>query len=119
MKFRVYDEEFTSEENKHAHYTKHVTTNNEFNNMTEEQYEQEAEKLARTPVDNKNIFGYIQKRDDLISYVKYNKDNEFFTVYTYKRNNTTPYTITFFRKSWRQYNGDKAFDYFDEIPQGK
>ena len=113
-----FDEEFTSEYNKNAHYQKHQK---EYPEWTEDEYEKYAEELAYKPVDNKNIFGYIsgdaQGRE---AYVKWDKNTELFTVYTYRGNK--PYTITAFRKSKREYEGgkwDNVYGYIDEIPSGK
>ncbi len=111
------DEKFTSNPNLNTHYAKHVIRKQEFANMSMDEYEQAAEQLAKTPVDHKNIFGYVsQTREGKYAYCKYNKQNGYFTVYTYK--NGTPYTITFFTKTWRDFTGDKAIEYYDEIPVG-
>ena len=113
-----FDEEFTSEYNRGAHYQKHKK---EYPEWTEEEYEKYAEELALKPVDNKNIFGYMSKdKQDRIAYVKWDKDTELFTVYVYKGNK--PYTVTAFRKSKREYEGgkwDSNYGYVDEIPRGK
>ena len=113
-----FDEEFTSEYNRSAHYQKHKK---EFPNWTEEEYEKQAEILARKPVDNKRIFGYVSGDDKgRTAYVKWDKETELFTVYTYKGN--TPYTITAFDKTPREYESekwDKVYGYVDEIPNGK
>lgn len=113
-----FDEDFTSQANREAHYQKHQK---EYPEWTEEQYEQYAEELAKKPVDNKTIFGYMGKNEaGKPNYVKWDKDTELFTVYTYR--NGSPYTITAFRKSKREYEGEKwdsVFGYVDEIPPGK
>ena len=125
MKFRRYlgedefDEEFTSPQNRHKHWDKHINNRKEYD-MTEEEYEQVAEDLMNTPCDYKKIFGYkvIDHETGLPAYVKYDKDNEFFTAYNEKGK-----TITAFRRSWRVYNSkmytDERFEYIDEILRGK
>ena len=114
MKFKL--EEFTSEHNRDAHFVKHKK---EFSkDVTVDDYEQLADKLQRTPVNNKDILGYMsQTRDNRTAYCKYDKNNELFVVYTYRKG--VPYTITCYKKNWRDFNGDKAIEYFDEIPTGK
>ena len=125
MKFNRYfddfDEEFTSPQNRQAHYTKHIKDAKEYN-MSEEEYEKAAEELAKTPCDYKRIYGYIaEDSQGRRTYVKYDKDTELFTTYTYRGN--TPYTITAFRRSWRDFYGkmysDENYPYVDEIPKGK
>ena len=80
------------------------------------EYEDIADKLSRKKIDNKNIFGYISiTRENKTAYCKYNRATEDFVVYTLRNNE--PYTITMYKKDWRQYNADKAIEYFDEIPE--
>lgn len=115
------DERYSSEENRHKHYEKHIVRGKEYD-VTEEQYEQDAEDLAKTPVDYKNIFGYMSKNEDTgkISYCKWNKNTELFTAYFYK--DGEPLTITSFRRDKRGYESEKwsdKFPYVDEIPSGK
>nr|CAI9751357.1 hypothetical protein DGKKSRWO_DGKKSRWO_CDS_0075 [uncultured phage]CAI9752243.1 hypothetical protein CVNMHQAP_CVNMHQAP_CDS_0075 [uncultured phage] len=111
-------EEFTSEQNLRSHYNKHVIHKQEFGDITEKEYETLADQLQRSKIDNKTIFGYTSEtRDGRTAYCKYDKDTEIFVVYTYK--NSTPYTITCYTKTWREFTGDKAIEYFDEIPEGK
>lgn len=119
-----FSEEFTSIENRNNHYYKHIRKRKEYD-MSPEEYEKAAEKLANTPCDYKNIFGYVSKdkeNSDRLAYVKYDKNSELFTVYIYKNNK--PFTITAFRRSWRDFNGkmydpSERFEYDDEIPRGK
>lgn len=111
-------EEFTSEQNLDIHYNKHVKRKGEFGDITKEQYEQLADDLQLSKIDNKNIFGYMSEtKEGKTAYCKYDKNTGVFVVYTYRRG--TPYTITCYIKSWREYNGDKAIEYYDEIPEGK
>lgn len=111
-------EEFTSEKNRHTHYIKHVLHKKEFGDITEEEYEYLADELMKKPVNRKNILGYESlTREGKTAYCKYDKDTGIFVVYTYK--GSTPYTITCYTKTWREYNGDKNIEYNDEIPSGK
>lgn len=111
-------EEFTSEQNRKAHYNKHVKQRQEFGEITEQEYEQLAEQLQSSMIDNKNIFGYLSEtREGRIAYCKYDKNTGIFVVYTYK--NGIPYTITCYSKTWREFTGDKAIEYFNEIPKGR
>ena len=109
-------EEFTSDYNKEAHFIKH---RKEFpKEMDIDNYEKIADILQRSAVDNRNIHGYMsQTREGKTAYCKYDKNQELFVVYTYRKG--IPYTITCYKKTWRDFNGDKAIEYFDEIPQGK
>ena len=112
MKFKLYDEDFTSPLNRDKHFEKHIVKQQEFDYSVEE-YEQRADALSRAKVDHKKIFGYIAQRDKNTVYCKYNKDTEEFVVYKLKDN--VPYTITFFRRDWRTYNSEKYVDYIGEI----
>lgn len=114
MKFK--NEEFTSEYNRDAHFVKHKK---QFSReLTAADYEILADKLQRTPVNNKDILGYMSlTREGRTAYCKYDKNQELFVVYTYRKG--TPYTITCYKKNWRDFSGDKAIEYFDEIPVGK
>ena len=114
MKFRlVTTEEFTSITNRNDHYDKHVVKGKQFT-CSPEEYEERADILQKSKVDNKTIFGYQSLTLEVrIANCKYNKDTEEFVVYTMR--NGTPYTITFYKKDWREFNGDKAIEYFDEI----
>ena len=114
MKFRlVTNEEFTSITNRDAHHDKHVVKGKQFRCSPEED-EARADILQKSKVDNKTIFGYQSlTREGRIANCKYNRDTEEFVVYTLR--NGTPYTITFYKKNWREFNGDKAIEYFGEI----
>ena len=114
MKLRlVTNEEFTSIANRDAHYDKHVVKGKQFTYNLEE-YEEKADILQKSKVDNKTIFGYQSlTREGRIANCKYNRATEEFVVYTMR--NGKPYTITFYKKDWREFNGDKAIEYFDEI----
>lgn len=109
-------EKFTSEQNLDIHYKKHVIREDDFGDITKEQYELLADLTQSKPVDNKNILGYISEKDGRLAYCKYDKSTGIFVVYYYKNNK--PLTITCYIKSWRKYNADKAIEYYDEIPKG-
>lgn len=125
MKFKRYFddefyEEFTSPQNRHTHYTKHIVDRKEYD-MSEEEYEKYSEDLMNTPCDYKNIFGYIciDKVTNKKGYVKYNKEKEFMTVY-----NDAGKTVTSFRRPYRDfigkmYDANERYEYIDEIPRGK
>lgn len=124
MKFRRYfddfDEEFTSPQNKKAHYDKHIKNGKEYD-MTEEEYEKYSEELMNTPCDYKNIFGYkaVDKNNGKIAYIKYDKNKEFMTVY-----NEAGKTVTSFRRPYRDfigkmYDANERYEYVDEIPRGR
>lgn len=107
------DEEFTSAKNRQAHYQKHVKDEKQFD-YSEEEYEKRADELSRTPIDNKNIFGYMSlTREGRTARCKYNRETGEFVVYALR--DGIPYTITMYRKTWREYTGDKAIEYFGEI----
>ena len=76
MKFRlVTTEEFTSITNRNDHYDKHVVKGKQFS-CSPEEYEERADILQRSKVDNKTIFGYQSlTREGRIANCKYNKEN--------------------------------------------
>lgn len=115
----VVEERFTSSNNLDAHYNKHVKKGKEFKDITKEQYELLAEELQKQKIDNKTIFGYMSEtREKRTAYCKYDKSTGVFVVYTYSKDGK-PLTITCYTKTWREYNGDKAIEYYNEIPEGK
>lgn len=117
--FESIDERFTSDYNLDAHYKKHVIDKKEFGNITKEQYESLADDLQKRKVDNKEIFGYVSEtREKRTAYCKYDKSTGIFVVYTYARDGE-PLTITCYTKTWQEFTGDKAIEYYDEIPYGK
>lgn len=68
------------------------------------------EKLFNSKVDNKQIFGYKRlSKDNSIQCCKYDKSNELFIVYS---NNNIIQSKT---KLWREFTGDKGFEYYDEL----
>lgn len=112
MKFKIVDdfeEEFTSKQNRQSRNSKHTEIV-----LTEEEKEQIAKELSDKKIDNKIIFGYVCI-DDLgnMFYCKYNKETEDFVRYCYDRG----FHYLLRKKSWREYTGDKAFDYVGEISE--
>lgn len=118
MKFSLiedFEEQFTSPKNKDTHYTKRQNQN-QYTDITKDEYEAIADKLSKTPIDNKRVFGYMSiTKEGKTAYCKYDKQTEDFVVYTIK--DSIPYTITMYKKSWRQYNSEKSISYFDEISE--
>lgn len=82
--------------------------------LTLEERKKLEDELITSSVDNKTIFGYASKPDKDIIYCKYNKNNQYFVMYMLK--NGCKKVIKSYVKSWQQYTGDKAVNYFDEIP---
>lgn len=123
MKFRHDDsleERFANKYSKADHHIKHVKKNREYTEISANEYERLADKLALTPVDHRTILGYettAPDGDSRTRYAKYNKDTEDFVVYGYKGNE--PMIISLYKKTLRQYNTDKAIRYMGEIPEGK
>ena len=115
----IFDEKFTSEDNKQKHYIKHVISRKEYDakNVSDSDYETIADVLQNAPVDNKKIFGYVSNyNNNNYTYVKYNKETNDYVVYTYK--NSIPYTISLFKRSWRYYNKRKELEYYADIKDG-
>ena len=112
MKFPYYveEEEFTPKKQK-ARYRKNSKSQVE---LTIEEKKSLSKVLATRPVDNKTVFGYISDQNN---YCKWDSDNELFVMYIYDLSGLN--IITYQTKTYREYNGDKVTDYFDEIPQGK
>lgn len=123
MKFRIEDdwdytlENFRTEKDKRIHAKKHEDDTLDYYDWTADQYEQEANKLALTPVDYNKIHGYITNHDGIRRYCKWNKETELFVVYVPNGNN--PIIISAYHKFYRDYNKHKWRDYEDEIPQGE
>lgn len=78
-----------------------------FPGYSKHEYEQEAERLQRTPVDNNFVIGYKVDKD----YVKYNTDNDDMVVYSYwdedgknrdgkYHNKGDDYTITYYKAKY-------------------
>lgn len=124
MKFKVHDddwdweldEKFTSDRNLDKHYEKHIEKEKEYD-WTKEEYDKYSEILMKTPVNHRNIDGYVVSTDEGDRYCKYDKNTELFVMYRYTGNE--PEAITAFKRPWRKYQGIKAAEYMDEIPEGK
>lgn len=124
MKFKVVDdweydveEKFTNQNNLDKHYRKHIEKEKEYD-WTKEEYDKYSEILMKTPVNHRNIDGYVMETEEGNRYCKYDKDTELFVIYRYNGNNE-PEAITAFKRPWRKYQGNKLIDYIDEIPEGK
>ena len=118
MKFKI-SEKFTSEFNKEAHYNKHKE---KFKKISIDEYEHLADELAKKPVDNKRIFGYLSANTlGRNAYVKWDKDTELFVVYTWNKNHSEPLIISLYKKTFREYESEKwnkKYAYEGEIPTG-
>lgn len=110
------DEKFTSDYNLEKHYTKHIKKEKEYN-WTQEEYDKYTEELMKTPVNHKDIDGYVIDTEEGQRYCKYNTNNELFVIYRYDGNE--PEAITSFKRPYRDYQGKKYTEYVDEIPNGK
>ena len=122
MKIKRFDERFRNDVERSTHFIKHISIEKNYN-WSEEEYERVAEKLAKTPVDNVNIFGYMAEDQytHKISYIKYDKNLELFTSY-YIDKKERPITITAFRRSWSKYlkrkeDPNDRYKYIGEIKQ--
>ena len=115
MKFKFVDE-FDVEEtstNKNYRHNKHANVNNV--ELTPEQRDKIANKLAKTRVNHKTILGY-ETEGKGITYAKYNKETEDFVVYTIGENNQ-PVIVSLTKKTIREFNIDKRINYLGEIPE--
>lgn len=105
---RFYDEYDYCDENK-----KQVVKTVE-NTLSREEINEIADKVVNLKVDNKTIFGYItQDASGKPYFCKWDKDSEVFVKYFITNGKLT--TVSRKTKSFREYNGDKAAEYFDEI----
>lgn len=87
------------------------------NELTFEQLESEVLKLVGSDIDNKSILGYVTiSKESVDVYCKYNKRTELFVTYTYENSERVVKSHKF--KSWREFTGDKGFEYCDEISKG-
>lgn len=70
------------------------------------------EQLVNSKINNKNILGYVKRNEkgELVN-CKYNKQNELFVEYKDGK------VISKKLKLWREYTGDKGFEYYDEIAE--
>lgn len=136
MKFKIYDEEFTSEESRKSHYEKHVVRNKEFlpDNLSEEEYEKLGDELALTPHDcsvfdpatKGTVAGYYSlDKNNRPAYNKYNKKTGLFVTYRPEKKNGRPQLITVHVKTWQELmntvwgGGSADYSYKDELPKGE
>lgn len=93
------EQAFKDKNKRNSHYLKHP-----IKGMNSETiYEKEADKLALTPIDNINIFGYISNKNNSIC--KWDKKNRLFVVYYMKDNK--PIIKSFYRKGKSEYEKDR------------
>lgn len=128
MKFADFDDEvyqFTSPQSRKAHYQKHVIERQDLPRMSEEEYERRAKALQSTPLDYKDVVGYISKesfdgkQEGRTAYVKYRKSTEEYVVYTY--HDGVAQIVSYYGRPYREFEQEKygtKFPYWDEIPRG-
>ena len=111
MKKFLDDEEITKNKKKsknNPHYVKNSPVVIDISQKEENQ-----KILQQTKIDYRNILGYIAKKNDKLIYVKYNKETGEYIEYS--MNNSEPVIITYCIKTMKEYNGDKAIFYYDEL----
>lgn len=91
------DEKFKDKALRHRKWAKHVDGQEGeeyvyYPGYTEEEYEDEAERLQETPVDNDFVVGYKVGND----YVKYNTDTDDFVMYG-KYKDGEKYTVSYYK----------------------
>lgn len=101
MKDYFTEEEVTTKKNK-KHYVK--------NNQTEEIQDiyESINKLKAENIDNKRIFGYVAMYNGNIVICKYDKKTGLFI-------NLSRDKMKYEFLSWGEYQGRKAYEYYDEI----
>ena len=99
---KIDEQAFKDKYKRKSHYIKHPIKGIN----SEIKYEKEADKLALTPIDNINIFGYISNKNNSIC--KWDKKNRLFVIYTMDKNNKYPIIKSFYRKSRSDYEKDKS-----------
>ena len=127
MKVIRKDEEFASSRKRKAHYAHHIDDNNnkEFTTQdfkSSERYEEAADKLAHANVNTSDlnssdqIIGFIERRDDDVFIVKYNKQTKELVVYKpNSRMHSGNQIMTFYKADDQKYLN--LFDkyYVDEV----
>jgi CDP-glycerol glycerophosphotransferase (TagB/SpsB family) len=124
MKFKIIEEEFINAGCKDKHYNKHVIDRKEYGDpetITPDDYENMADVLQRSQIDNVNIFGYIKydpsKPSGMqLSNVKYNRATGDYVSYVIIKG--VPKTITFFKRSWRRFIDQRRKEYYKDLPDG-
>ena len=115
--FMDINERFSSRQNLRKHYIQHVKQDGLFGNITIKEYEQLADNIQRSEVDNKRLFGYISNYDNNKSYSKYDIETGIYVSYFYK--NGEPLTITCYilDRPSKYFNREKKYKVAD-IPKG-
>ena len=119
MKFKLVetlDERFSTKASRYRHFKDH---SKEYPELTETEYEELAEKLAESDVDNIKIFGFKTAKSDNYSrprYIKYNIETGDYVVYSWEDSFQSPTIISLHKKTKKQYDKQKELYYEDEIP---
>lgn len=123
MRIKLLIERFINRRELQSHYYRHVIRDNArpydarhgliFGDITIEEYDQIAETLVKTPVDNKFVFGFAQRSSqpniDRMSYCKYDASTKTFVSYYYLNSNKNiPIVYTCFKTQWDKYIGKQA-----------
>lgn len=102
---------------KYDTYKKNSSGQVDLSTLSWPQKEALGKQLAAQPVDSKTIFGYMSehrfKGQERFVFCKYNKETMLFIMYAYIDDNLE--FIKLQSKDWREYTGDKALEYYDEI----
>lgn len=115
--FMDISENFSSKYNLRKHYIQHVKHDGLFGRISMKEYEQLADDLQKSPVDNVNVFGYVSNYDGRISYSKYDINTGIYVSYFYK--GSEPYIITCYilDKENKYFNREKKYK-IGNIPKG-
>lgn len=80
---------------------------------TKDDYEHYSNILILTPVNHKDIDGYVIEVDGEIQYCKYDMNSQLFVNYRITDNKVE--IIKSYKRSYRDYQGNKYIEYIDEI----
>ena len=108
MKFKFDEDVEYYPSKKQNHYVK-----KQINELTEQQIENIANDLVNKKVDHRKIFGYIAEKDDTQYFVKWDKESEVCIYYNVINNELK--IIKSLVKSFRDFNGEKLDEYYDEL----
>lgn len=86
-------------------------------NLTVDEFNTYGDYLYTTPVDNKNVFGFISCNKGVYGVAKYDKRNRLFIVYDFDENGN-PFTRTTMRFGKGRYEDEKRKYYAGEVPKG-
>ena len=137
MRFKLLEKFLTNRELQ-KHYYRHVIRDNArsynqrhglvFGSISAEEYNQIAEDLVATPVDEVNVIGFVQKStntdEDRVSYCKYEVPSKIFVSYFYKDNDKNrPIVYTCFKTPLAKYLGKKlstnGWDFIRDLNVGE